>query len=315
MNVYDYLPRFRRLFSGLDEAFGTGEGRWVKRPVRPDDFVDHLEGRGKGIGIGPLRPDNTVLFAAIDLDEPDFDAAQEMQQYIPGPSFIERSRSGNAHVWCFFSEPCEAWVAMGLLKLATEAAGKDHVEVFPKNWDFNRVTFGNYINLPYHGVGNLHIPNRPILIPGTLDAFSLEEFLWEAENALNDPETWRKKARFMQLVDPATRKDAGEFGTAPNLHICAKRIIEDGLPIHEGNRNGVFFMLAKCLSNWSQVDHDEALTLMLSVNDESPEPLPRSEVIRILGNAERGRYTSTGCDDPLVAPYTDPTCPIAHPRR
>ena len=307
MNVYDYLPRFRRLFSGLDEAFGTGEGRWVKRPVRPDDFVDHLEGRGKGIGIGPLRPDNTVLFAAIDLDEPDFDAAQEMQQYIPGPSFIERSRSGNAHVWCFFSEPCEAWVAMGLLKLATEAAGKDHVEVFPKNWDFNRVQFGNYINLPYHG------RSRPVL--SDHGEFVLEKFLDAAELNLNDPETWRKKARFMQLVDPATRKDAGEFGTAPNLHICAKRIIEDGLPIHEGNRNGVFFMLAKCLSNWSQVDHDEALELMLEVNERTQPPLPRSEVDRILGNAERGRYTSTGCSDPLVAPYTDPSCGIAHPRR
>ena len=307
MNVYDYLPRFRRLFSGLDEAFGTGEGRWVKRPVRPDDFVDHLEGRGKGIGIGPLRPDNTVLFAAIDLDEPDFDAAREMQQYIPGPSFIERSRSGNAHVWCFFSEPLEAWVAMGLLKLATEAAGKDHVEVFPKNWDFNRVQFGNYINLPYHG------RSRPVL--SDHGEFVLEKFLDAAELNLNDPETWRKKARFMQLVDPATRKDGGEFGTAPNLHICAKRIIEDGLPIHEGNRNGVFFMLAKCLSNWSQVDHDEALELMLEVNERTQPPLPRSEVDRILGNAERGRYTSTGCSDPLVAPYTDPSCGIAHPRR
>jgi hypothetical protein len=313
VNVYDALPRFRRLFSGLDEAFGTGEGRWVKRPPRPEDFIDHLNGVGPGIGIGPLRPDNTVLFAAIDLDEPDFEAAREMQQYIPGPSFIERSRSGNAHVWVFFAEPLEAWVAMGLLKLATEAVGKDHVEVFPKNWDFQRVTFGNYINLPYHG------NERPILFwrdtVQRFEPYDLDGFLLDAAMHRNDPEVWRKKARFMQLVDPATRKDGGEFGTAPNLHVCARRIIEDGLPIHEGNRNGVFFMLAKCLSNWSQVDHEEALELMLSVNDESPDPLPRSEIIRILGNAERGRYTSTGCDDALCLPYADPSCPIAFPSR
>jgi hypothetical protein len=74
-----------------------------------------------------------------------------MQEYIPGTSFIERSRSGNAHVWVFFSEPLEAWVAMGILKEATSGGGKQHVEVFPKNHDFAKVKLGNYINLPYHG--------------------------------------------------------------------------------------------------------------------------------------------------------------------
>lgn len=313
MSVYDNVERFRNLFSGLDEAFGTGKGQWVKRPPRAEDFVDHLQGKGTGIGIGPLRPDNMVRFAAIDLDEPDFEAAHEMQDYLPGYSFIERSRSGNAHVWVFFDGLLEAWVAMGLLKNATMSGGKEHVEVFPKNWDFNRVTFGNYINLPYHG------SERPMLhrmsdwknpLP-----IELEDFLGAAEETLNDPERWRKKARFLQIVDPATRKDGGEFGTTPNLHICAQRIIEDDVAVSEGNRNGVFFMLAKCLSNWEQVDHDEAVDMLMEVNERTEPPLPRSEVLRILSNAERGRYTSTGCDDPLVAPYTNPACHIAHPRR
>lgn len=311
-DFYANVARFRNLFSGLNEAFGTGKGAWVKRPPRPDDFVDHLEGKGSGIGIGPLRPDNAVRFAAIDLDEPDFAAAREMQRYIPGASFIERSRSGNAHVWCFFDGEVEAWVAMGLLKLATEAVGKPHVEVFPKNWDFQRVTFGNYINLPYHGNERPIFSNREGCFD---DPFDLDGFLTVAGVRLNDPEVWRKKARFMQLVDPATRKDGGEFGTAPNLHVCARKIIEDDVIISDGHRNGVFFMLAKCLSNWAQTDHDETLELMLEVNDRTEPPMPAREVERILGNAERGRYTSTGCDDPLVAPYTDPACPIAHPRR
>lgn len=311
-----YSMRFMNLFDGLRIAFGTGRGQWVKRPLRREDIVDHLNGKGDGVGIGPLRADNTVKFAAIDLDEPDFEAARQMQRYIPGTSYIERSRSGNAHVWVFFAEPLEAWVAMGILKMATEAVGKQHVEVFPKNHDFQMVVFGNYINLPYHG------DSRPILgaeppsdfnQPESYTYLTLQEFLSAAESSLNDPEDWRKKARFLMIDEPKPR-NVGSFGEAPFLHICAKHIIEEGIGVGEGNRNGVFFMLAKCLSNWSEVDHDEALMMMRSVNRESPDPLPDSELRRILGNAERGRYTSTGCDDPLVLPYAHPDCPIAYPK-
>jgi hypothetical protein len=88
-----------------------------------------LQGDGPGIGIAPLRPDSKVGFAAIDLDEPDFDAARRMQEFIPGTSWIERSRSGNAHIWVFFVEPIDAWVPMGVLRYATTAVGKQGVEV------------------------------------------------------------------------------------------------------------------------------------------------------------------------------------------
>lgn len=310
MTVYEYVRPFRELFSGLDTAFGTGKGQWVKRPPTADDYLEHLQGKGPGIGIGPLRPDNTVTFAAIDLDEPDFDAAREMQRYLPGTSFIERSRSGNAHVWVFFASPIEAWVPMGILKMATEAVGKEHVEVFPKNHDFQMVKLGNYINLPYHGT------DRPILwfddvAPGR---YTLEGFLAAAQASRNDPETWRKKAWWLQISEPKPRSE-GSFGEAPNLHICARHIIEEGVDIGDGHRHEVFFMLAKCLSNWREVDHDEALDMLYSVNEEMSEPIPRSEIRRILSNAERGRYTSTGCDSAVVLPYAHPDCPIAYPRR
>ena len=312
-NVYELAPRFAALFDGLKIAHGTGRGEWVKRPLRPEDWVKHLQGHGPGIGVAPLREDNTVAFAAIDLDEPDFNAAREMQQYIPGTSWIERSRSGNAHVWVFFKSACAAWVAMGILKEATLAAGKKGVEVFPKNWDFERVRFGNYINLPYHG------DSRPILYREqhtAITGYSLEGFLDAAQANLNDPVDWERRAALMQIVAPSERTDRAEFGTQRNLHVCAERIISgEAGPLTEGHRNAVFFMLAKCLTNWALVDHDEALDMMRSVNaDLCDPPEADSELRRILGNVERARYTSTGCDDPLVAPFADPNCPIANPR-
>jgi hypothetical protein len=269
-----------------------------------------------GIGVAPLRPDNTVLFAAIDLDEPDFEAAREMQEYIPGPSFLEKSRSGNAHVWVFFSEPLEAWVAMGILKEATLAAGKAHVEVFPKNYDFSKVKLGNYINLPYHG------QQRPVVCCNNGRGLTVEPltdlgmFLDLAEANKNSAEEWRKRAMWLQIHAPEEREKSAEFGTQRFLHVCAEHIMENAEdnPVLEGHRAVVYFNLAKMLTNWEDCDHEEALMLMRSVNEASPDSISDSELRRILGNAERGQFTSTGCDDPLFAPYASPSCPIAHPR-
>ena len=319
--------KFINLFGGLDRigqigAFGTGMGSWVKRPLSLVDVEEHLAGEGSGVGVPPLCPDNRVAFAAIDLDEPDFEAAREMQGYLPGHTYVERSRSGNAHIWAFFQEPLDAWVAMGLMKEAIFAAGKEGVEVFPKNHDFERVKYGNYINLPYHG------DDRPILCLPLPDdprphhePMPLDQFLEAAYASRNDPNEWRKRADWMQLVPPDDRRAKAEFGTKPTLHMCAEHVIanRDENPVTSGHRNAVFFALAKQLTNCSLFDHDEALDLMRLVNesaDDKPTPrTPDSELRRILANAERGQYTSTGCDDPLFLPYAHPDCPIANPKR
>ena len=318
MNIYELQPRFAALFSGLQEAFGTGRGAWVKRKPLPEDFLGHLQGRSTGIGIAPLRPDNTVLFAAIDLDEPDFDAALEMQTYIPGTSFVERSRSGNAHVWSFFKDPCPAWLAIAILREATLAAGKKHVEIFPNNHDFSMVTFGNYVNLPYHG------DSRKIIDYDASQSdwsarwaeYTLENFITEAEQRKNDPADWEKRADWLMLSPPGQREQTSTFGEQASLHICAQHVISgEAGPVTEGHRSVVYFSLAKMLTNWEQCDHDEAVEILRAVNEDSaPDSLPDEELMRILGNAERGRFTSTGCDDVLFLPYAHPSCPIANPK-
>lgn len=313
MTVYELYPRFAELFDGLKVAHGTGRGQWIKRPLRSEDWVKHLQGEGPGIGVAPLREDNTVAFAAIDLDEPDFEAAAEMQRYLPGEGWVECSRSGNAHVWVFFRDPCPAWVAMGVLKETTLAVlPKSSVEVFPKNHDFARVRLGNYINLPYHG------DSRQVRWDPTDpdSAFSLKDFIERAEASRNDPVDWEMRAKMMQIVPPSERTQSAEFGTQQHIHICADHIMSgDAGPITEGHRNAVFFMLAKCVTNVQDYDHDEALDILRSVNaDLCSPPEDDYELRRILTNVEQGRYTSTGCDDPLVQPFAHPDCPIANPR-
>lgn len=330
MNVYELLPRYRALFTGLNSAFGTGQGRWVKRPPRSEDFIEHLQGKGPGIGIAPLMPDGTVKFAAIDLDAPDFDLAREFQKWIPGTSWIERSRSGNAHIWVFFSEPCVAWVAVGILKYAIESAGAERVEVFPKQASYDHVRLGNYINLPYHGEA------RPVIIYNEgryasplrwhSMALPLDRFLDEAEADLTSPRDWIKRAQWLMIEDPALKRsgDRSEFRTQGSPHMCADYVIEGALsgerPVTIGNRSVVYFNLAKQLANSTMWAMGEVFDALKAVRDASDgllgqDPKPDAELARYVRNAYDKMYTSTGCDDPVFLPFAHPDCPIAHGRR
>lgn len=320
--VSNAVERFAALFSGLDTAYGTGAGGWVKSPPSIEEFILHLAGKGTGLGIAPLREDGTVSFAAIDLDEPDFETAGVLATLLPGHSFIEESRSGNAHIFAFFKEPVEAWVPRGIMREACAAVNKREVEVFPKQDKLRIGMVGNYINLPYHGnkrkVVGVHLEREAVewYKPGLV----LDAFLDEAEGHLNDPSAWRKRANWLGIQSPDQREkdiDSKPHGSQTYLHQCAEYVIahRDDNPVVDGHRAVVYFALAKQLAHCSQFDEEEALVMMGLVNDSSPDPVSERELRTIYTNASRGQYTSTGCDDPVFLPYADPNCPIANPER
>ncbi len=298
---------FMELHDGRTDAFGTGAGGWLHRPPRRSDFEAHLRGEGAGIGIAPLLDDGTCRFAAIDLDEPDFDKAADMAELLPGMSWIEVSRSGNAHVWAFFTVPIEAWIPRGIMREATAAVGRRTIEVFPKQDHLQPGMVGNYINLSYHGT------DRPVL-----DVTDVDDFVERALAARSEPAEWRKRARWLNIASPKAREVNGDrsFGEQPTLHRCADWIIanRDTNPIVAGHRSVVYFSVAKMILNTEGWTEDEALDVIRSLDEASPDRAPDSELRRIVANAARGRFTSTGCDDALVLPYADPDCPIAFPR-
>lgn len=307
-----YTGRFMRLFTGFDEAHGTGEGRWIKSPPTRQEYSAHLAGIGPGLGIGPLRRDGYLTFASIDLDRPDFDMGRDLMGLLPGPSFMERSRSGNVHVHVFFGEEIEGWIPRGILREACAALGDTRIEVFPKQDKLRPGGFPNYINLPYYG------DTRPILYDNNRDEYDLASFVLTAEAHLNDVDKWRKRADLLRIPSPAEREanSTHEFGTQPFLHVCCEKIIEnrESNPVVDGHRAVVYFNMAVQLANCVQFNHDEALELLMLVNDASPDPIDPAELEHMLYNAERGGYTRTGCDDPVFYRYADPSCPIAFPK-
>lgn len=308
----DTTLRFAALFDGRTDAFGLGHGEVVKRQLTMNDYRSHLAGEEPGLGIFPIRDDATVKFAAVDLDEPNFELAQEIADFIPARVFIERSRSGNAHVWVFFAEECPAWVARGNLRLALEAAGAPRVEVFPKQTELLPGMVGNYINLPYHG------EDRPVLHDARYPdvGMPVTEFLDLAEHSLVDPIHWRGLAIHAGITPPGAISDEPDvpFGERPSLHECATYMLEhkEDNPLAPGHRHVVLFNLAKMVLNARDYDEDDATAIVKGYNDAGLSPVSDDEVETLVANAARGRYTSTGCDDPLMEPYISPTCPIAH---
>jgi len=317
----DLTERFARLFHGRTDAHGLGRGAVKRTSITREDVEQHLAGEHPdgGIGIFPLRADGTVLWAAIDLDEPDFELAQELQRLLPGQTWIEKSRSGNAHIWAFFTEPIPAWIPRGLMKMALQSHGRDDVEVFPKQDRLPEGLLGNYINLPFYG------DTRPMLSwdgphahtgggvgPWT---WGLESWIDRAEASKTDPDVWRRRATSLGIKPPEEREGpSAEFGTMPNLHRCASHIIANAEenPVSRGGRHVVFFNLAKMLLNWREIDDAEAMEYLREVNELADPPLSDTELQRIFGNVQRGQFVSTGCDSPEMAPYISPDCEIVH---
>lgn len=200
--------RFSELFSGFTARYGrydlpndnvaegekaAGVARTVDREITLNDYSQHVLGR-VGIGVIPLREDNRVNFAAIDID---LYKRQEQQArklrhedvalaLFETPLVVTRSKSNGIHVWLFSSSSVNAQLAVDYLQMQASALGAAGSEVFPKQTKRIRAEdIGNWINLPYFGA------SRRVVYPifdeqkktYSYPDLSLEKFLDIAENA------------------------------------------------------------------------------------------------------------------------------------
>lgn len=120
----------------------------------------HFTGTGRNalvMGVYPLLEDETCRFLAIDFDKGNWQeeilAAKTIYTEYGIQSYIERSRSGNGgHLWIFFSEPIEAYIARKLgikvLETAMDRTGNSKFDSFDR-------LFPNQDHMPKGGYGNL----------------------------------------------------------------------------------------------------------------------------------------------------------------
>lgn len=173
---------FATLFAGREGvharqwASATGRTGYspVREPFTPAVARQHLVGTYT-VGIYPVRMDNTVLFAALDIDvgpssfRPSRDEGRAFQDRLRRaheaslkavdraasldlPVLLEDSGHKGRHVWVLFERPVPAAAARRLATtLATAAEGRDAevtVEVFPKQSRVAEGGLGNLIKLP-----------------------------------------------------------------------------------------------------------------------------------------------------------------------
>lgn len=309
------------LFGPRDDVYGIAKGDVRREPITTALVAEHLAGSSfADLGFFPLRDDGTVRFAAVDLDEPDFQLATEIAEMIPGNAWIERSRSGNAHVWVFFSDDCPAWVARGQLRKILELMDLPRVEIFPKQGELLPGMVGNYISAPYFG------GERPMIWQSNdgrafcdmcNQRYAVEGFLHDAMETRIDPEHWHNLCIIDGIEPPASRADGGEeWGTRSTPHMCATYMLENKFdnPLVPGHRATVLFNLAKQLANVEGFDEETVINAVEGMNEAGTDPISRREVHRFVANAFRGKWVSTGCDDPVMSPYVHPDCPIAKRR-
>ena len=164
----------------------------TNKHVGPRGWVE--EGEGKIVRTYPdMRKELWVCsWGCIDIDaQSDAHTGQgtedEVMEYAFSihnilqvqsiPSWVERTRSGGAHIWVFADTWCSTTDMRRCLLAAEEMAGVPTDSPFPKS-EWLTGPPGNFVRLPYHGK-RARI-DRQVVVNEQGEPLSLEDFLQEA---------------------------------------------------------------------------------------------------------------------------------------
>jgi hypothetical protein len=284
----DHVEKFRKLFVGGSQAHGEwhpGNAHGEQAVTRhteasPGDYSKHLEGK-IGLGLVPVHTNGTCRFAAIDIDVDTIDHA-ELYRAVTArkiPVTVCRSKSGGAHLYCFFEEPgLKASTVRRLLGDWARVLGYPTAEIFPKQDKVSEKNIGSWINLPYFGGDE-----TTRYAVGAHGALGLEEFL--------------SRVRY---YNPDDKVDAAPSASLATMPPCLRCLTETGLG--EGQRNQGLFNFAVFYrksdpANWEQRVRDH------NKNFVSP-PLSDREVQGVFNSVGRTKYQYT-CGQAPVSQYCD----------
>ena len=163
----DMAAAFMEVFTGMEQAYGTyaigrnrkgakqvGKAQTLREPLTKRQWELHLAG-DQGLGVIPIREDNTVLWGCIDVDDYHVDlpalARKIHDQKLP--LIVCRTKSGGAHVFIFFKDPVAATDCQDALRDLASGLGFGGSEIFPKQTEvlLERGDLGNWLNMPYFG--------------------------------------------------------------------------------------------------------------------------------------------------------------------
>ncbi|GAB6190132.1 hypothetical protein JCM30566_18750 [Marinitoga arctica] len=164
------IRRFMELFSGREDVFSIqfdNGYKPVRRPLNYKDVIQHLKGE-KTIGIYQLKKDNSIKFAAFDIDikksylhdenkyiyeENSRKVAKKLISELNNENinnYIEYTGNRGYHIWMFFDTPILSYKVKIIMEKILERIDLEEgidVEVFPKQTELNG-GLGNLIKIP-----------------------------------------------------------------------------------------------------------------------------------------------------------------------
>ena len=295
---------FFNLFKGSDIAHGTfvvksnrqsdakkqGYAKIIREPTTLEMWEEHLKG-GTGLGIIPIRSDNTCQWGAIDIDKYDIDHKQIVNSLKEAkvPAVVGRTKSGGAHIWLFLNEPIEASELQRVMTELSSALGFSGSEIFPKQSEIllDRGDTGNFLNMPYHSGKN---STRYGFSPYNGEALSPEQFIEHCKKFIISPKELSKLD-----LSFGTSKDVLADGPP-----CLQRLISMNFP--QGSRNNGLFNLGVYARLF---DEENWETLVQKYNmDYLTPPLSHSEVGAVIRQLKKKEYFYK-CEDQPIKPFCD----------
>lgn len=282
------IKEFNKLFSGYEKAYGIykingydengkkkGFGNTIPSKITTDEWKLHLSGE-QGVGIIPLRDDNTCYFGVIDIDEELKHTHEEIVEKLDKlriPLLVCRSASGRVHLYAFFEKPTDAQIVREKLSEWSAAIKYGDSELFPKQtYRFNDDDKGNWINIPYFGGDDTD--RYAYNDKGKL---TTKEFI-EYANSMKIPE---KELR-ISVNDSDDVGSLFEFGPP-----CLKQLCKEGGFGEGGRNNGILnaivYLKKRYPDDWKEYVHE--------YNSAMCDPkLQMDEVNRIIKSSDRKDY-------------------------
>lgn len=295
--------KFMALFAGLERAHGVydikkntaakgnkvqGSARTVLDPVTLELWEAHLKGK-IGLGIIPIREDNTCCFGAIDIDTYPLDLVklEASIKALKLPLIVCRTKSGGAHLYVFTVEPVPAKLIRDRLTEWAMLLGCGGSEVFPKQIKLaSDNDVGNWINMPYFNAGKT---TRYAVVKGK--ALTVDKFL-----------TYMARHRVAKAV--LTKFKLDEDKRIANGPPCLVQLTTMGIP--SGSRNTSLFNLGvychlRYGDNWqTHVDSMNAYFLKPALSSR--------EVQVIIKSLSRKSYFYTCESEPLKSICNKAVC-------
>lgn len=309
MRVYDFAEQFVEVFSGNDQFYlennidlqavkKAKKGDKVKSSIYFKDqtisesvYHRHLAGE-KGLGLCPVKEDNTVSFGCIDIDnfEKSYKPIVRLVYEAKLPLFPCRSKSGGLHLYLFVKKPVQAKSMIQALEQVIntlglrQTYGNEHVEIFPKQAKLSEGTRGNCITVPYFNaedpVSYLYTPSGEAVSAGV----AIEKF-WKGRSSITELDTAMNEL---------------ELSEAP---VCVQRIILTSALGENSGRNNFLFTCAVFLKKKLG---DDFLDALMEFNDRLKAPLPDTEVQSIFESVKAKEFNYKCKDIPCVT-YCDRT--------